>query len=289
VATIRNTGTGDARAVLANVRNESGNDVFLRIGRAELGEMKSGDTRKAIFEFEIKKGFTGNAVQFKLSVMDSKTQVYSGEALSFPISTPLQVSARATSVTLRQGTLLRAIPAAESPVVGRVGQDALVTSAFQCNGFLRVDASAEESGWVRQTDTETAPAGATATAVQIEPTLNTPPSIRLKSLPDVTDRPRIELSGTARDDQRVQSIYIFNNNQKVFFQANSGNSARFAMDLDLEPGINFVTVVAEETEELQTRTTLVVRRDGKGNMPFISARDIKGTPEPLGVIPSNAR
>ena len=53
--------------------------------------------------------------------------------------------------------------------------------------------------------------------------------------------------------------------RKVFYQANRGDtkSLEFATEVPLEPGINYVSVFARENQDVVTRETFVVRRDGE--------------------------
>jgi len=60
----------------------------------------------------------------------------------------------------------------------------------------------------------------------------------------------------------------------------------FAADVALKPGMNFITIVAEESAELDTRRVIAVRRDRVDGMPFIGSRSLNGPAEALGVLPS---
>ena len=61
-------------------------------------------------------------------------------------------------------------------------------------------------------------------------------------------------------------MYIFVGSRKVFYRSNLGGDNPKQMDVEttipLRPGVNFITVVARESNEVLTREVLVVRRDG---------------------------
>jgi carboxyl-terminal processing protease len=61
-------------------------------------------------------------------------------------------------------------------------------------------------------------------------------------------------------------VYAYVGARKVFYRSNRGAAdpkrVRFETHLPLRPGTNFVTVVAREDNEIASRKTFIVRRDG---------------------------
>jgi carboxyl-terminal processing protease len=122
-------------------------------------------------------------------------------------------------------------------------------------------------------------AGAAVAAWQHEPP-------RLTLAPDpargapVVEADTFKLSGSAQlpasadPEARLRDVYIFVNDEKVFFRvvpeaghgpagAGAGSSRLdFSTDLPLKPGQNVVTVFAREDQELQSRRTVVIFRKG---------------------------
>ena len=89
------------------------------------------------------------------------------------------------------------------------------------------------------------------------------------------------------------SVYIFVDNDKRFFTANTDPKTpgllKFEADLPIKNGINYLTIVAEEDADLETREMIAVRRDGSDNMPYILSRTFNPNDESerLGVLPIN--
>ncbi len=72
--------------------------------------------------------------------------------------------------------------------------------------------------------------------------------------------------GKANDDARIRDLCIFVGARKVLYQSNPGTdtkSLEFSTEVPLEPGINYVSVFARENQDVVTRQTFVVRRDGE--------------------------
>jgi hypothetical protein len=86
-------------------------------------------------------------------------------------------------------------------------------------------------------------------------------------------------------------VFIFVGDDKVYFKANTDPSKpqelSFGAEVALKPGMNFITIVAEESAELDARQVIAVRRDRVDEMPFIGSRSLNGPPEALGVLPSS--
>ncbi len=113
--------------------------------------------------------------------------------------------------------------------------------------------------------------------------INTPPVLEIEPQPRVVSGDRVTIRGRAMDENRIRDVYVWVGEDKVFFQPGGGHSLEFEAEIPLAQGLNFVTVVAEETADLITRQVLAIRRDGADGMPYVASRSLKGEPEPLGV------
>lgn len=154
----------------------------------------------------------------------------------------------------------------------------------QGRGAQTIDEKENNAPWAWISKLDTTITQATEPA-PVKLTVNEPPKVEIEFDDQVVRKDHIVISGIAKDEQLVKDLYIFNNKDKVFFAPNQKKSLPFNAKIPLEYGINFITIVAEETADLETRQTLVIRRDTKDGMPYISAADIEGTPELLGIFP----
>ncbi len=286
IATIKNSGEGMAMSVFTSLSNESGHNIFLKKGRKELEEMAPGETKQAEFEFEVKKAFDRKAVNLKLSVMDVKLRVYTTQALRYAILPALATEPAAGNVKATRDTTVWSAPM-DAPSVrplSRIDQNTVLKVLGKASDWYRVALNEELWGWLKVSECAAADGSVTP---NLTVNVNEPPEINIQLPSKVLRSATLKLSGTASDAQLVKDLYIFNNQDKVFFALNEGKSLSFNADIPLEPGINYITVVAEETADLETRQTLVVRRDQENGMPYMSSDTIEGTPESLGVVPIN--
>jgi carboxyl-terminal processing protease len=81
----------------------------------------------------------------------------------------------------------------------------------------------------------------------------------------VTRAPTLRLRGRAEDDSIVRDLYVFVGSRKAYYQSNrkgpNPQKASFDTSIPLRPGINYVSVIAREDNEVMSRKTYIVRRD----------------------------
>jgi carboxyl-terminal processing protease len=263
---LRNTGQGRSYETQANLRNLSGAGVLLRAGRFRIDNMQPGEEREVQFTFEVQPGFERDNARLEMSVVDTDLREVITERIDVPIAAAGPApQARRGRVTLADGTAVYEQPRAESRVVARVQQGTLsLPVEAELNGFLRVLMSEGRPAWV--------PASAVsqdraARQASIADELNhMPPELTVTTPELVTTQERLRIQGRARDESRVRDLYIYVGARKVYYHSNrDGQNAReaaFDASIPLRPGINYVVVVARESDQSISRQSFVVRRDG---------------------------
>ena len=248
----------------------------------------------ATFEFEVKPGFEGKNARFEVAIMDIDLKVYSVDKLACPIREPVGWGdSRKGEIVIGEPTPIfeAPLPDAREIAVLEPGTRLKVNGATADGGFTRVMMSKDRPGWIA------GPAGTpvegeadAGSAVEAILMINASPDLEIESVDRVVRSPQIKIRGTASDETRVRNVYIFVGDNKAYFEPNPDPKRPGEMDfdatVDLEKGQNFITVVAEETPVLDTRKVITVRRDRVDGMPFIKSRDLKGKPEPIGVMPA---
>jgi carboxyl-terminal processing protease len=130
--------------------------------------------------------------------------------------------------------------------------------------FVRVDLSQGRPGWVAASDLEP---GATGKGKLEDVFAHKPPKLTVDhGGTSATRQSSLRLRGEAVDDSAVRDLYVFVGSRKVFYQSNRSSSdpkrVSFDTNIQLQPGINYVTVVARENNEIASRKVFIVRRDG---------------------------
>lgn len=286
---IENAGQGASLDTYATLRSLSEKKVFLIRGREELEKLPPGERRLASFEFEIKPGFSEESARFELAVMDVELKVYTAEKLELPIAAPLETRPASAVVAARErAVVVREYPAESAPAIGELKSGLAAEATARTDGHYRIDIGEGRPGWVSVSAVE--PSSQEPADEPVEQTINSSPSLDVDPVPRVVRGESVEISGSAQDESRVRDIYVFVKDDKVYFQHNPADGTpaamRFSTEVPLEPGFNLVTVVAEETADLDTREVIAVRRDREDGMPYLGSQRPNGDPEPLGVRPA---
>ena len=286
---ITNIGAGPARVVLATLRNEAGPDVFIHLGRQELGPMAPGETRLATFELEVQAGLKARLVDLGLEVADTGGSFFAPapvpvELAVFPDALPPREAATGFAV-LPAGvaTRLHAGASRDAPEVAEASPAAVLAVTGKVpapNGdWLEVTWPDGADGKVRRgflpaervrlaTD-----GGATRDAVQGLMRYR-PPVLEVATTPAFSEARDLPLSGIAKfaaGGGKRRMVYVFRGRDKVFFRAAETQPQRpdgrrdeaaleFMTTIPLEIGRNEMTVVAREGDESVARTLFVVYR-----------------------------
>jgi carboxyl-terminal processing protease len=262
---VQNTGKGKALNVTANLRNLGGPGVLLRDGRFELKEIPAGDARRVAFTFDMLPDFEGDHAEVEVSVADVQLREFASEKLRIPVvaKTADVPAPKSGAIVLKDGASVFAAPDANARAIARAAGGAVsLPSEATVGEFVRVNLGEGRPGWVAAKSVATGPAAGKLLfdKSRMPPRLNVEYAHTL-----VTKTRMLKLTGKATDDARIRDVYIFVGAKKVFYQANRGDAKvlDFAAEVPLEPGMNYVSVFARENQDVVTRDTFVVRRDGE--------------------------
>ena len=270
---VKNEGPGaSGEKTYVSLKNLGDEKLFIKKGRESIGALKPGEVKWAAMEVELKKGSKSDTLPVRVMVVDEKMDQYVSEKLDIPVAKEEPARAPATGAVAVQAAdaFVRAgaSPGAEPLASARKGAVLPVDGKF--GDFYRVEWQRGRFGFVADADVKPSHAphgGAVAELWQREPP-------RIALVPDpirgapVAEGDKWRLQGSAfvppsaDPDARLRDLFVFVNDQKVFFKVvpESANAAKldFSTDVPLKPGNNTVTVVAREDDEFQTRRSVVV-------------------------------
>jgi carboxyl-terminal processing protease len=263
---IKNVGKGVSEKTTANLRNLGGPGVLLHAGRFELQRLAPGQEAKVTFKFEVLPDFEGTEAKLEASIADELLREGAGEKLSVPVAKAPEKSPEAAAgmVTASAGAKVLERPEATAKAVAEVQGGALeLPLQAKLNGFARVDLGGGRPGWISERDVR---GGSGKGGHLVDVLAHMPPKLEVDyghSL--MTREPLLPIKGTADDDTLVRDVYVFVGSHKVFYQSNRKGTDKkhvsFSTTVPLHPGINYVTVVAREDNEIMSRQMFVVRRD----------------------------
>jgi carboxyl-terminal processing protease len=166
---------------------------------------------------------------------------------------------------LKQRAQVLGQPAVGAAVVGFLDVGAVAKRLGSFGSFVKLGLGAGRFGFVEAALVDDA-AGAAETLKFQALMSHSPPLLDVAPSALSTRDSKIRITGVARDSDQVLDTYMFVGSQKVFYQSNRKGADHRAMPFDqevqLNPGVNVITVVSRENEDVATSYTMVVRRDG---------------------------
>lgn len=263
---VTNIGKGPSHETEALLRNLTGDGLLLHAGRFDISNMQPGDRRRVAFTFDVLDSLPDDLAKVQVSVVDQDVRASAAEKISIPIvKGGLAVEPAKGTLRVNERAKMLAQPLASAVSVGHLEPGSVVTRTGRFGDFVKVGLADGRFGFVDATSVSDA-SGAVMD-VRFEPHMtHSPPSLEVAPASLSTRDATVRISGLARDADGVLDTYMFVGSQKVFYQSNrkgpDATTMKFDQQVTLQPGINVITVVARENEDVATAHTFVVRRDG---------------------------
>jgi carboxyl-terminal processing protease len=264
--TVKNVGKGRSYETQANLRNLSGEGLYLHEGRFDISNMQPGESKKLSFTFDVEPSLQDTEAKVELSISDRDLRESVVEKVRMPIAPAIQVASASGTVKAKStGADLMNAPDPSGRVFGRLPASAALSVLGTANGYTKVSLGENRWAFVRSSDVDQG--GAIASPLAWDDTMaHAPPALELPSPALFTKDNHTSLKGTATDDARLLDAYIFVGARKVWYRSNRNGADPKKLlldaDLPLRPGVNVVTIIARENPDTTTRRAYIVRRDG---------------------------
>ncbi len=284
IVDVENVGEGASLESYASLKSLSGKELFMVRGRESFGKFEPGKRHQIVFSFDVKPEFTESLAKLELAIADVDLRVYAVEKITIPITPAQRVEPHTATVAPQEKrAALRQAPRDDAPIVAYLSDTGSVDGRI--GEFYRVRIDEHRIGWIDRREV-TANQAAEANP-SLDFVLNAPPRLSIDETEQVVRSDTITLKGRVSDDKNVRDVYIFVDEQKVFFKSNTDatdpTEVTFEAELPLKHGVNYVMIVAEETSDLDAREIIAIRRDRPDGMAFFSPKFPNGEPEPIGI------
>lgn len=271
-----NQGKGDAQDVLATIKNESGEYVFIDSGRASLGLIKAGESKVARFKVRVKVPLHERHVRVKLTMIDQTIRTWSHDEITLPVFPAEFEGGRQSAGWVRvgpEGATLHGGAHRDTLTLGTLPKEADLRVVGETSHYWKVRSAATQeglsaSGWVPKRSAKKLSVAPAKGAHFLPTPQYSAPELTLASRDTLlTTDETLTLQGRVSFDshgprKRTRSFYIFRGKDKVFFQ--SGTAALPAFDFNatvpLKKGANDLVLVARESNTHVSRTYLTVFR-----------------------------
>jgi len=275
--TVYNLGAGKAFDSKALLKNDAGRDLFLEAGRGRVvvKEIPAGGSRTESFGFRVPVDTQRTELPIELSIWDGALGTTQVADVTLPV-----FSARGPALEKRSETLevkraraeVRGGADVRAPVVAWAKKGALLPVDRKAGPWYRIQdkGAGVGAGWIHQ---ESVGRSARIAAVPgpgaLQPHCqNTPPVIVLEPVARyLKEGVTITLKGhVVDDDADLRDVAVWVGNEKLSLESGAGaaNPRNLGLELQvpLDPGPNFVSIIAREGSKFASQKTVVITRPG---------------------------
>ncbi|MBI2559737.1 MAG: PDZ domain-containing protein, partial [Planctomycetes bacterium] len=155
---IKNVGEGKSTKNIATLRDVSHKDVFVELGKAELGELLPGDSKIVTLRFTVKGSLPVNEFSMNIVITDTIFGTFLSDKVTFPVE-----ENGCTLETVKIPKYLRVkgetIPvysssSQNSPALGIAKGGTTLTTNGSIPGWFRINLPSDRYGWVSAYDVE---------------------------------------------------------------------------------------------------------------------------------------
>lgn len=270
IVDISNVGEGTSDALLGTLRDDGSagrRGIFIKRGRIKAGDkdgkpvtLAPGEKTQLRFSFKVKADCP-DRLPVQLSAMDAEIREITSEKLVLAPADAGQLKTQKTQLAAKDGGPVRL-----SGVRGDRDKQVATSKAPIADAVVgewyRVPLGNKQYAWAHASQVKAAPAVQGSDAItRISP--SGPPVITFNE-EHQTKSDALTLRGEVNSGNEVKDLLVFVNNKKVFFKSNTADHAarlQFSVRVPLDEGVNTITVVAREDDELLSRRTMIVHRD----------------------------
>lgn len=255
---LRNVGKGVSENTVVNLKNLSGDSIFLDKGRVEFKDFKPGTTRSGNFHFKINK--EEEEIDFELQLIEEKFRDVQVIDITIPGSSGDEDFEKTENhaVMLGDETPVRGGSYSKAPVLGTASKDTSFKSVLKNEKWVKVRHGELEHGWIEMD--QVLMSGNGSNSGKFKDAYNNPPVLTLREPPMVTKGNTILIRGKAFDRDTMENISLFKGDDKIGLIAPNEKEYEFSFRVELDKGINVLNVVGKDSTGLYTRETIAVRR-----------------------------
>ena len=259
---LKNIGNGVSEKSTVFLKNNVGEDLYLKKGRIKIEDIKPGEVKEGTFLFSINKPIKNLDLEFQ--IVDD---IYR-EGVIKKIN--LELANRPEDTTVESVKYLANsdnIPIYGSPVdnnsvIAYASKDSLFESRQSNDKWVKVTLDDTSSGWINKKLLNLYKNNSIENSKpKLQPVYQQSPKIVLEQLPLLINNNEITLNGEITDSDGVKLITVFVGEDKVLLKNFYTKKAAFNSQINLNKGVNYINIFAKDINGLISKKTYVVRYD----------------------------
>lgn len=269
---LTNVGVGAAMKTLAVIRNRGGDEAFIVDGRTWLDGLKVGESVDVDFKVELQGDLPAQGLQLDLRVTDTVLRKRLVHQLAIPFSTAGSAAPDPRNEQWMSSGPLAVHSAADvdSGILGVISGPVGVFSDARRGDLVRIPFGEDGSGWVPIAALKPAPSGQIVPnrAELVMSAQIKQPELIVNGLPQRSvSTDSLTLSGRAifgsLDAGESPDVYIFRDQDKVYFERGQAGKVDFDASIPLNPGQNAISIYARAGRDLLYKHKIYVYRRTK--------------------------
>ena len=153
----------------------------------------------------------------------------------------------------------------DAPVIAKSPAQTVLRAIGEVGEFTKVEMAPAQFAYLPTKHLSDTKQASKANALK-ELVNRAPPELDIQVPSLATRSHKMELTAIATDMDGVADAYVYHGNKKVLFRSNRAakdpTQLELKIPLELNPGLNIVTVIARQSDDVTTIRSIVVRRDG---------------------------
>lgn len=259
---LKNTGSGESEKTTVLLKNNLGEDLYLKKGRAKIENLKPNEVREELFLFSVNNPI--NNLDVEIQIFDDNYREGVTEKIKLDSTETSNDKIKELTAWYKvnaDSVPIYGSPSEKSSIVAYASKDSLFKSDISNNEWAKVSLDSSSRGWINMKFLTTTDKKVTEANITITSSFQQPPQIKLDQPPLLIKNNEISLKGIVQDSDGVRLITVYLGEDKVYLKNFYSQSAAVDTKISLKSGINYINIFAKDKLGLISKKTYIVRYD----------------------------
>ncbi len=259
---LKNIGNGVSEKSTLLLKNNVGEDLYLKKGRIKIEDIKPGEVKEGTFLFSINKPIKNLDLEFQIVDDIYREGVIKKINLELANRPEDNITESVKYLTNSDNIPIYGSPVDNNSVIAYASKDSLFESRQSNDKWVKVTLDDTSSGWINKKLLNLYKNNSVENSKpMLQPVYQQSPKIALEQLPLLINNNEITLNGEITDSDGVKLITVFVGEDKVLLKNFYTKKAAFNSQINLNKGVNYINIFAKDINGLISKKTYVVRYD----------------------------
>ena len=259
---LKNIGNGVSEKSTLLLKNNVGEDLYLKKGRIKIEDIKPGEVKEGTFLFSINKPIKNLDLEFQILDDIYREGVIKKIKLEIPNQPENNIKESRKYFANSDNVPILGCHLDNNSIIAYAYKDSIFESLQSNDKWVKVTLDDTSSGWInKKLLTLSTNNSIENSEPKLQPVFQQSPKIALEQLPLLINNNEITLKGEITDADGVKLITVFLGEDKVLLKNFYTKKAVINSQINLNKGINYIYIFAKDINGLISKKTYVVRYD----------------------------